>query len=182
VNVIWEFSPSKSTLNALKKLDSNIDGVVTLQEFVLLCKHHSDILAPVRKVRTEIQKASIFTRFWTDLRKKRLKFFGTKNILDLRSNPLDLNFPQLSMDYLNLRTDMVPSQYIEQYKLVQKKKAQSYKGLIEIPFELLDEMRISSTQTNGQSVLPPDLQEFTRVMAGKVQPRLGVYPKDSYAI
>lgn len=139
VNVVWDFNISRPALLALQKLNSNLDGVVTLQEFVLLCKHHTEILAPLYRTRAEIRKISVFPRFWTDMMKKRQKLFGNKNILDLISNPLGLNFPALSMDYLNLRTDVVPIQFVEQYKLVQRKKAMSYKGVVEIPYELVEE-------------------------------------------
>jgi hypothetical protein len=181
LNVLWDFNPSKSTLYALQKLDANMDGSVTLQEFVLLCQYHPEILHPLRRTKIEMRKMTVFTRFWTDMMKKRIKSFGNKTILDLRPNPLGLNYSALTMDYLNLRTDIVPSQYIEQYNLTQKKKKTSYHGIIEMPYEMREEMN-KIVQEEDRKPHLENMRVASRLITIKLQPKIGVYLEEHYSI
>lgn len=178
VNTIWNFKPSRSTNEALKKLEKNPDGVIALQEFVLLCNHHSDILNPLRKTRTQLRKKLIFRRFWTDMLRKRLEHFGTKSIFELRPDKRDLLFASISLDYLNLQTEVVPNHFIEQWKLTQRRKQESYQGLIEIPYELREELK--------RQEMSPDLEflrdEISRSPTKFNKPRQGVYLEDSYIL
>lgn len=180
INVLWDFNPSRSTMYALQKLDANVDCAVSLQEFVLLCKYHPEILEPLRRTKAEIRKAIVFTRFWTDMLRKRIKSFGNQTIFDLRPNHLGLNYPALNMDYLNLRSDVVPAQFIEQYKLTQKKKRTSYQGIIEMPYELREEMhKIEEAQEEKQEHLE-NMRVTSRLITIKLQPKMGVYLDENY--
>lgn len=151
VQVVWAFQPSKPVDKAFRKLRQNKDGTVTLPEFMLLCKHHSALLAPVRTLRQQLRKKLIFPRFWKQIMQKRNRDFGTpSNSLRLMSRPKEQCL-QFSMDYLNLRTDAVPREYIEQYKLVQRRKAASSKGQINWPHEVIDHYRlITRPQTESE--------------------------------
>ncbi len=180
INVVWNFNPSRSALFALQKLDANVDGVVTLQEFVLLCKYHPELLQPLRKTKTEIRKVVVFTRFWTDMMKKRVRAFGNQSIMDLRPNTLNLDYSALTMDYLNLRSDIVPSQYIEQYKLTQRKKLTGYHGIIEMPYELREEMHKIEEDDKREHF--QNMQKASRLITIKLQPRIGVYLDEQYSI
>lgn len=165
---------------ALQKLDANVDYVVSLQEFVLLCKYQPEILQPLRRTKAEIRKAVVFTRFWTDMMKKRIKSFGNQTIIDLRPNPLSLNYAALTIDYLNLRTDIVPPQYIEQYKLTQKKKQSSYQGIIEMPYELREEMHKIEEEEKLEHL--ENMRATSRLITIKLQPKMGVYLDEHYSI
>lgn len=178
VNTIWKYNPSRSTNEALKKLERNVDGVIALQEFVLLCNHHSDILNPLRKTRNHLRKKLIFRRFWTDMMKKRTERFGIKTIFELRSDKRDMLFASITLDYLNLQSEVVPNHFIEQWKLTQRKKQESYKGIIDTPYELREEIKRQEVAAEI-AILQ---EELRRSPSMEVRPRLGVYLEESYAI
>jgi hypothetical protein len=136
INALLNFQFNKQTKAILKKLDGNKDSVMTLPEFVLFCKYHPEILKPLKKTQSIIRKHIVFARFWRQMTKKRNQYFPKQSILALR-DLWEQNYPQLSMDYLNLQKDDVPNYYIEQWKVTQRKKQHSYKGNIELPYEVV---------------------------------------------
>lgn len=139
INVIWEFKPSKAVVRAMQKMDKNQDSVITLEEFRVLCRHHPQIIAPLKDIQTILRKKTIFTRFWKEMMVRRLSHFGLKSIVQLRA--LDgVDVVLLSLEYLNLRKDMVPNHFVEQWRHVQRKKAQSSKGNIELPYEIREKI------------------------------------------
>lgn len=130
---------SRSATKAVAKMDQNIDSVISLQEFILLCRHHPVLLKPLRDVQAGLRKKTVFTRFWKQVTRRRNRNLGVKSIIELRA--LDgHNILAISMEYLNLRKDVVPRHFVEQWRLVQKKKALSYKGHIELPAELREKL------------------------------------------
>lgn len=123
----------------MQKMDKNQDSVITLEEFRVLCRHHPQIIAPLKDIQTILRKKTIFTRFWKEMMVRRLSHFGLKSIVQLRA--LDgIDVVLLSLEYLNLRKDMVPNHFIEQWRHVQRKKAQSCKGNIELPYEIREKI------------------------------------------
>jgi hypothetical protein len=148
VQTIWEFKPSKHVMLTLKKLRQNKDGTVTLPEFLLLCKHHPFLLDPVIKLRNYLRKKVLFTRYWAQMAQRRIVTFGSPNhSLSIINRQKD-NYLQYSMNYLNLRLDIVPREYVEQYKLLQRKKAGSRKGeLVEWPYEVIEHCKTRNSQT-----------------------------------
>lgn len=139
---------SRSAAKAATKMDQNIDSVISLQEFILLCKHHPVLLKPLRTVQAGLRKKTVFTRFWKQVTRRRNRNLGVKSIIELRA--LDgHNIIAISMDYLNLRKDVVPRHFVEQWRLVQKKKALSYKGHIELPMELREKLAQQQQQGGG---------------------------------
>lgn len=138
VSALLNFQFSKHTKAILKKIDGNKDSVMTLPEFVLFCKYHPEVLQPLKNTQTILRKHIVFSRFWRQLTKKRNQYFPKQSILVLR-DLWDVNYPQLSMDYLNLQGEDVPNYYIEQWKVTQRKKqhSYSYKGNVELPYEIV---------------------------------------------
>jgi hypothetical protein len=150
--MIWQFRVGSITAKALDKLDLNQDSILSLAEFLVLCKHHSRIIAPLRQIQKLMRKKIVHTRFWKQLATRRFKYFGQKTILEIRIfNEYDVVL--LSMDYLNLRKDIVPNHYIEQWKLVQRKRAGSHKGHVEIPEELRVKYNIRDEQKEDQETM-----------------------------
>lgn len=138
INVVWEFKPSKAVTRAMQKLEKNQDSIVTLEEFRVLCRHHPQIIAPLKDIQKALRKKTVYSRFWKELVVRRLSHFGLKSIIQLRA--LDgVDVVLLAMEYLNLRND-VPSHFVEQWKHVQRKKAQSTKGNVELPFEIREKI------------------------------------------
>lgn len=154
--IIWEFKPSKAVQRAIQKLRQNRDGTVTLPEFVLLCKHHSSLLAPIRDLRKKLRAKIVFSRFWQHMSKKRNAAFDYPSSAIRLINRKKENYLQYSMDYLNLRYDAVPREYIEQYKLVQRKKAASSKGHVDWPYEVIEQYR---TLTQPPHIPGPEEQD-----------------------
>ncbi|RYG67870.1 hypothetical protein EON64_06500 [archaeon] len=140
VQMVWQFDPPKAAAKALKKLQQNRDGTVTLPEFVLLSKHHPQLLSPVRPLKTEWRTHIVFPRFWRQLQRRRAAQFGSpSNGLLLTGRVEQRDYTQASMDYLNLRSDLVPRQFSEQHRALQRKKRSGGGGRVACwPYELLE--------------------------------------------
>lgn len=134
MNVIWEFKPHKKVLEALKFLDLNIDGLVTVAEFALLVKHEPMVLQPIRRIQKRFKKNVVFTRFWREQSQRRFEQFQYQTIFDILQ-VYDPSFVVCSMEYLLLQPD-VPNHLLEQYRFVTLKKKLRRKGDIEMPYEL----------------------------------------------
>ena len=142
---MWSFKLSKAASKVIVKMDANLDSVISMPEFLLLCKHHPVLLKPLLKTQAILRTHTVFARFWRLAERRRNVNFGCKSIVELRA--LDgYNILALSMDYLNLRRDVVPRHFVEQWRLVQKKKALSYKGDIEMPLEIRDKFNQQQQQ------------------------------------
>ena len=137
VNLLWNFKPHKKVLEALKLLDLNIDGLVSVAEFALLCKHQPLILAPVANAQKRFRKKIVFTRFWKELEERRFQDFQYQTVFDILQM-YDPTFVISSLDYLSLRPE-IPSEFLEQYKFITMKKKLRRKGDIEMPYELKED-------------------------------------------
>jgi hypothetical protein len=135
INVLWEFHPSKRCIAAMSKLDLNTDGVVTVEEFVLLSRHHYDLLRPVRDLQRHLQRKTVFRRFWRQITKRRVELFGTTSMYEL-CGYTDPAYVASSMEYLNLRTDIVPVQFVEQWNFIQRRKAARGTLHQDLPYEI----------------------------------------------
>lgn len=153
INVIWEFKPNKRVMKAMHKMNQNQDSIITLQEFSLLCSHHEDIIIPLKEIQRRLRKKIVYRIFWDHITKKRLENFGVLTILEIRAVE-NVNLAALSMSYLNLLKDNVPRQYIEQWQLVQSKKAASYKGCIELPLEIKEKLTKTRIKSWSKQVAP----------------------------
>ena len=137
INTIWSFKPSKNAENAMKKLEWNKDGIMTIAEFVLLSRHFEHLLLPVRKMKMKLQKAIVHKRFWREQCEKRLDNFQLLTIFDLAER-IDKDYIVCSMEYLSLQKDVVPPQFVEQWNFITRRRQNSRKGNVALPFELLD--------------------------------------------
>ena len=155
MNIIWEFKPNRQTIDAMHKVDQNKDGFITMPEFVLLCRHYPAVLQPVRHMKHCFQKVIVHRGFWKIITPRRLEDFGNGTVFDILQLD-DARYMTASIGYINLRTDIVPMKFIEQYNLTVKKKQSCLKGNIEMPYELLSKVN-SPTQPNKSVVegLPP---------------------------
>lgn len=136
VQTIWNYNLSQSVINALKKLSKNEDGFVTMAEFTLLCRYHSEILQPLRSIKEKLQKVTVHKRFWKQIIAHRLKVFQYKLVFEiLARNHTDSDYVMSSLDYLVLRPE-VPTEYKEQWNYLMKKKAHKRKGNVDIPYEV----------------------------------------------
>lgn len=137
VNMIWHFKPSKKCTNVLKKLEQNTDGVVTKAEFVLLNKHHKELLKPLRKIKDRLQSRTVYKRYWRQLASRRIELFGEQSMYEI-CNRTETAYVASSMEYLNLRTDVVPPEFIEQWHFIQRRKANRGVMHQELPYEIKD--------------------------------------------
>lgn len=135
INIIWEFKPNRQSMDAMHKLDQNKDGFVTMPEFVLLCRHYPAVLQPVRNMKKSFQKVIVHRGFWKIITPRRLEDFGNGTVFDILEVN-DARYMTVNIGYINLRTDIVPIKFIEQYNLTMKKKQSSTKGNIDMPYEL----------------------------------------------
>jgi hypothetical protein len=137
VHAVWNFHPSRSCLYVLKKLNLNTDGIVNVAEFVLLNKHHKELLKPLRKIKVRLQKQTVFKRFWEQLCRRRIEMFGQLSMYQI-CDRVDSAYLISSMEYLNLRTDVVPPEFIEQWNYVQRKKKLRGTLHTELPYEIME--------------------------------------------
>ncbi|KAJ1427704.1 hypothetical protein B484DRAFT_450212, partial [Ochromonadaceae sp. CCMP2298] len=138
VHMLWDFKPSPKCRKALVKLDQNLDGVVSLGEFLLLNKHHTELLSPLRRLKRKIQKKTVYGRFWRQLTSRRVDLFGDKEACEIfeRMNP---QYRVASIEYLNFRSDAVPPEFIEQWNYIQQRKVRgSHK---ELPYEIIEKIK-----------------------------------------
>jgi len=140
VHAVWEFKPSKKCLSALKKLELNSDGIVSLPEFILLNRHHIELLKPLRSTKDQLRKKTVFTRYWKQLMWRRKEDFGSQSIFEI-TNRMDPSFLESSMEYLNLRTDIVPVHFVEQWNCIQRRKAQRGTLHQEFPYEIREQIK-----------------------------------------
>ena len=164
INVIWEFKPNKRCINALNKLDQNLGGVVTLEEFILLSRHHYDLLRPLREQQRKIQQKTVFRRFWRQITYRRVEYFGTQSMFEL-CECTDPSYIESSMEYLNLRVDAVPLHYIEQWNFIQRRKAARGSLHQDLPYEI------------KEMIKPHPLNENTKKSLRSVAKSMGVWSK-----
>lgn len=155
MNIIWEFKPNRQTIDATHKVDQNKDGFMTMPEFVLLCRHYPAVLQPARHMKHALQKVMVHRGFWKIITPRRLEDFGNGTVFDI----IELNdarYLAASIGYINLRTDIVPLKFIEQYNMTIKKKQSSLKGNIEMPYELqaLFQAKVAQSMSTMEG-LPP---------------------------
>eukprot|EP01038_Epipyxis_sp_PR26KG_P011425 gene11425-15310_t len=138
IHLLWEFKPNKRVIKALKNLHLNKDGIVTVAEFCLLCRHFPELLKPIQYVKKQFRRFIVFKRFWVEIESKRHAYFPTETIFDITER-YDHDYVACSMDYLLLSHE-VPFQFIEQWKLLSKRKnILKNKVNVELPYELFEE-------------------------------------------
>jgi Ca2+-binding EF-hand superfamily protein len=144
IHMVWKFAPSRATSNALKKLDLNDDGLVTVAEFILLHRHFPVILEPIVKLRNLLRKRIAFSRFWKEMSDTRKAQFHTRSIFDVldRSDIMahDRRFSALEHVASLQRGDAyLPVAYADKWRDVNKKKEdlEEKKSQMDLPDELL---------------------------------------------
>lgn len=135
VNMIWDFKPSSSCNKALQKLELNADGTVNIAEFVLLNRHYQELLSPLRKLKVVLQKRTVYKRFWKQLTDRRIQDFKQQSFFEICDRD-DVSYVQSSMEYLNLRSDIVPPEFVAQWQFIQRKKQNRGNVHKELPYEI----------------------------------------------
>lgn len=140
INLAWKFKLNREVTRALKKLDKNEDGLVTVAEFVLLYRHFPSILKPVLDLRNKLRKAIAFTRFWKEIADHRKKEFYIRPIFDILDRN-DARERRLSaLEHVALHS-LVPTGYADKWRDVTRKKEDTAekKECIDLPDEVLSE-------------------------------------------
>ena len=164
INFIWSFKPSKRCLKALRKLELNKDGIITRNEFILLNQHHRELLLPVRQMKVQLQRRTVYKRFWRELTVTRVENFAEQSLFEVWEAPARV-LVQSSMEYLNLQVQSgrVPSQYVEQWRTTQRRKAQRGAVHSALPYEIREKIepplptikpkmkKTKSSRSNGSS-------------------------------
>lgn len=121
----------------MSRLDLNTDGLITIEEFVLLNRHFKVLLRPIRELQRHIQRKTVFRRFWKQITQRRVEIFGSRSMFDI-CGMNDPSYVASSMEYLNLRTDVVPAQFIEQWNFIQRRKANRGVLHTDLPYEITE--------------------------------------------
>lgn len=83
---------------------------------------------------------TVFTRYWKQLMWRRLEEFGTQSMFQICDRMEDA-YIESSMEYLNLRTDIVPRHFIEQWQHIQRRKASRGTLHQELPYEIRETLK-----------------------------------------
>jgi len=82
-----------------------------------------------------MRRKIIFTRYWKQLMWRRQEDFGSQNVFEIL-NRAEHAYIESSMEYLNLRTDIVPVQFVEQWNCIQRRKVNRGTLHQELPYEI----------------------------------------------
>jgi len=138
VNVVWQFNPNYKCSNNLKKLNDNKDCTITLPEFLLFDKYHPELLKPLRTTILALRSKLPYRGFWTPLVSRRTEKFSGYNLFELLGRQ-DARCIEASLHYLNLRTDVVPPHFVQQWEYIQRKKLNRGNISKQMPYELIDQ-------------------------------------------
>lgn len=147
VNLVWKFKPGWWASSALKKLDKNEDGLVTLAEFVLLHRHFPAMLRPLVDLRDKLRRKIAFTGFWKEIAAHRAKEFRASSIFDVlgrtdaRQSTLD------TLVHVGLRADVVVA-FSDRWRDIIRKKEDTAekKECLDLPEEILCEAELRARQ------------------------------------
>lgn len=153
VNLVHKFRPTWQAASALKKLDKNEDGFVTLAEFVLLYRHFPAILRPVVVIRDKMRRKIAFTRFWKEIAAHRLHEFSTRSALNILGKT-DGDTKLLLHDTLThiaLRDD-VPVVFSDRWRdiICKKEDTAEKKECMDLPEEILSEADLRAREERQQ--------------------------------
>lgn len=140
IHVIWQFNPSYKCSNTLNKLNDNKDSTITLPEFLLFDKYHPQLLKPLRSTIQTLRSKLPYRGFWNPLVTRRAEKFSGQNLFELlQGDRHDPRCIEASLRYLNLRTDVVPPHFVQQWEYIQRKKLN--RGVIskQMPYELVEQ-------------------------------------------
>lgn len=153
VNLAHKFRPTWQAASALKKLDKNEDGFITLAEFVLLYRHFPAILRPVVDLRDKMRRKIAFSRFWKEIAAHRLREFQTRSVLDILGKT-DGDARQLiyeTLAHIALRDD-VPVAFSDRWRDIIRKKEDTAekKECMDFPEEILTEADLRAREERQQ--------------------------------
>jgi hypothetical protein len=83
INLIYDFELPHTAAEAISHLADNMHGVVTLPEFVLLCRHYPVLLHPIVRLRDHLRTRIVFRRFWMQLAARRIYYCGEQHAFDI---------------------------------------------------------------------------------------------------
>ena len=155
VQLLYEFSPPAAVLNAIAPLANNSHSIVTLPEFVLVCRHYPIVLRPMITFRDSLKEKIIFRRFWSQIAARRVYYLGDKphhSILDHLTADRQLDVLQ-SFLFSNEHVDKtLATQWLE---VVNRKPSDVVEKL---PFEIDPEYEapeMPSPVARSEKVIPP---------------------------
>lgn len=121
LQLVYVFKPPIFARWAIEKLDLNEEGLVTIAEFVLLCRHHPVLMTPIVAMRKQMRKRVVHSRFWREVARLRAREFGSHSIFDIlvmkNAHDIKLN----ALEHLCTRDD-IPVAYKDKWKDLRIKK------------------------------------------------------------
>jgi hypothetical protein len=141
-NLIWDFELPRQVCDAVSNLSRNAHGIVTLPEFVLLCRHYPLLLRPLLDLRDLLSRKLLFRRFWRQITVRRIYYHGSKSAFDILGT-LSVKQQQTALERLLVDNHFVPHDFARKWlNIVATKPGDEVEKL---PFEI------------DPAYVPPDL-------------------------
>jgi len=121
LQLVYVFKPPIFARWAIDKLSLNEDGLCTIAEFVLLCRHHPVLLLPLVNMRKKIRKRVVHSRFWRQQARIRLQQFGSYSIFDILTIKNAREVKLHVLEHLTNRED-IPFSYKDKWHDLQAKR------------------------------------------------------------
>lgn len=121
LQLVYVFKPPIFARWAIDKLSLNEDGLCTIAEFVLLCRHHPVLLLPLVNMRKKIRKRVVHSRFWRQQAKVRMREFGSYSIFDILTIKNAREIKLHVLEHLTNRED-IPVSYKDKWHDLQTKR------------------------------------------------------------
>jgi hypothetical protein len=145
LQLIYVFKPPLFARWAIEKLDMNEEGLVTIAEFVLLCRHHPVLLAPILTMQKGMRKRIVHSRFWREIARMRVRDFGSYSFFDIlvikNAREIKLN----ALKHLATRED-IPLAYKDKWAdlVIKREEMQSMreKLVADLPPETLTDVQM----------------------------------------
>ena len=123
LQLVYIFKPPIFARWAIEKLNLNEDGLCTIAEFVLLCRHHPVLLLPIVNMRKNARKRIVHSRFWREIANIRMSNFGSHSIFDILSIKNAREIKLHVLEHLTTRDD-IPLEYKDKWRDLQVKKSE----------------------------------------------------------
>jgi serine/threonine-protein phosphatase 2B regulatory subunit len=89
IDIIWGFNTSDHLEQAMKLLDKNKDGEVTLKEFLETIRRTPVLLFPTFELQEKIRKSVLNPKAWTRISRDRTASFGEGSIFEIIEKSLE---------------------------------------------------------------------------------------------
>lgn len=153
IKLIFDFKVPSNIQKIMKKLDDNIDGVITLGEFILFIKCHPSILNPIREIRKKIQANLVHPYFWRVQTRRRHELFDLSMNIYSIIGWYDENSIVQNLEWL-AEENRVPRSEVQAWRQYKIKVDELALEPLNLPYELLNDEEKDDLPFGGEGWKP----------------------------